>query len=85
MLFACAAIPASALLAQNVTGTWQGSLQGPQGPAFRVVMKISLDDDKLKAVSYSIDQNPTPVPASAITRDGSSLKITLAARQARPH
>jgi hypothetical protein len=48
-------------------------------------MKISLDDDKLKAVSYSIDQNPTPVPASAITRDGSSLKITLAARQARPH
>lgn len=79
MLFACAAIPASALLAQNVTGTWQGSLQGPQGPALRVVMKISLEDDKLKAVSYSIDQNPTPIPASAITRDGSGLKIALAA------
>jgi uncharacterized protein (TIGR03435 family) len=79
MLFACAVIPASAVLAQNVTGTWQGSLQGPQGPALRLVMKVSLDNDKLKAVSYSIDQNPTPIPASSITRDGSSLKITLAA------
>lgn len=78
-IIALAALPGSALRAQNITGVWQGSLQGPQGPALRVVMKISLVDDKLKAVSYSIDQNPTPIPASAITRDGSSLKIALAA------
>jgi uncharacterized protein (TIGR03435 family) len=74
-----AAMPGSALFAQNITGTWQGSLQGPQGPALRIVMKISIEDDKLKAVSYSIDQNPTPVPASAVTRDGSTLKTTFAA------
>ena len=75
---ALAAMPGSALFAQNITGTWQGALQGPQGPALRIVMKISLEDDKLKAVSYSIDQNPTPVQASAITRDGSTLKTAFA-------
>ena len=77
-MIALAALPGSAFQARSITGTWQGSLDaGPQ--KFRVVMKISLEDDKLKAVSYSIDQNPTPVPASAITRDGSTVKIALAA------
>ncbi len=78
-VFALAALPGSALQAQNITGTWQGSLQGPKGPPLRVVMKISLEDDKLKAVSYSIDQGAQPIPASAITRDGSTVKMTLAA------
>ena len=50
-----AALLASALHAQNITGTWQGTLKvGPQ--ELRTVYKISLEDDKLKAVLYSIDQ-----------------------------
>lgn len=79
ILFLAAATGASVLLAQDITGTWQGSLQRPEGPALRIVMKISLADDKLKAVFYSIDQNPTPLTASSITRNGSTMKMTFAA------
>ncbi len=78
-MFALAALSGGALQAQNITGTWQGSLQGPQGPPLRIVIKISLEDDKLKAVAFSIDQGAQPIPASAITRDGSTVKMTLAA------
>ena len=66
----------SALHAQNITGTWQGTLNG--GQPLRLVIKISLDDDKLKATSYSIDQGGQPIPVSAITRDGSTVKMTVA-------
>jgi hypothetical protein len=47
-MIALAAVPGSAL-AQNIAGTWQGTLKtGPQ--ELRIVFKITLDDDKLKAV-----------------------------------
>jgi uncharacterized protein (TIGR03435 family) len=77
---AFAMLPAGALLAQNVTGAWQGTLQPPQAKqGLRIVMKIALDNDKLKATFYSIDQNPTPIPASSFTKDGSSIKMTITA------
>jgi uncharacterized protein (TIGR03435 family) len=66
------------LFAQNVTGTWQGTLK-PGARDLRTVMKISLEDDKLKAVLYSIDQGGQPVPASAIAQNGSTVKMTFAA------
>ncbi|HEY4365500.1 MAG TPA: TIGR03435 family protein [Bryobacteraceae bacterium] len=72
---AVAALPASG---QNITGTWQGSLK-PGERELRTVVKISLVDDKLAAVFYSIDQNPTPVPISSITQDGSTIKMSIAA------
>jgi uncharacterized protein (TIGR03435 family) len=63
---------------QNITGAWQGSLRiGSR--ELRVVFKISLEDDKLKTVVYSIDQGGKAIRASAITRDGSTIKVTLAA------
>jgi uncharacterized protein (TIGR03435 family) len=72
-----ATLLASALHAQNITGTWQGTLKaGPQ--ELRTVYKISLEDDKLKAVLYSIDQGGQPINASAITQDGSAIKIKIA-------
>jgi uncharacterized protein (TIGR03435 family) len=75
---ALAMLPAGALLAQNVTGTWQGTLQPPQAKqALRTVIKVVLDNDKLKATFYSIDQNPTPIPASSFTKDGSTIKMTI--------
>ena len=75
-----AAVPGSELLAQNVSGTWQGSLQGPQGPALRIVVKITrAPDESLKAVLYSIDQGGTPLNASSATRQGSTVKIALPA------
>ena len=72
-----AALLASSLHAQNITGTWQGTLKAPQRE-LRIVLKISLEDDKLKAVTYSIDQGGQPLPASTITRDGSTIKMTVA-------
>src|SRR5262245_18318595 len=69
---------AAAFQSQNLTGTWQGTLEAGQAK-LRTVIKISLDDDKLKAVFYSIDQKSPPIPVSAVTRDGSSLKMTIAA------
>jgi uncharacterized protein (TIGR03435 family) len=77
---ALAMLPAGALLAQNITGTWQGTLQPPQAKqGFRIVFKVALDNDKLKATLYSIDQNPTPFPASSFTKDGSTIKMTITA------
>ena len=79
IIFLLAASGPSVLLAQDVTGTWQGSLQRPEGPALRIVMKISMADDRLNAIFYSVDQNPTPLTATSVTRDGSTVKMTFAA------
>jgi uncharacterized protein (TIGR03435 family) len=75
--FAFAALLASALHAQNITGTWQGTLKpGPQD--LRIVVKISLDNDKPKAVMYSIDQaGGQPINAKSITQDGSTIKMKV--------
>jgi bla regulator protein blaR1 len=76
-IFSFAALLASSLHAQNITGTWQGNLKaGPQD--LRIVLKISLEDDKLKAVMYSIDQaGGQPINANSITRDGSTVKMAV--------
>jgi uncharacterized protein (TIGR03435 family) len=68
-----------ALLAQSITGTWQGALQVPQAPGgqLRIVIKISTTDaDALKAVMYSIDQGGQPIPG-AITLQGSAVKMSV--------
>ena len=82
-IFALSALPGSALLAQDITGTWQGTLKvnGPNGSVdLRTVMKISrADKDGLKAVFYSIDQDATPFSASNITLKGSALKVSITA------
>jgi hypothetical protein len=75
-IIALAALSGSALQAQNFTGTWQGTLKaGPQ--ELRTVIKISLDDDKLKAILYSIDQK-AQIPFSTVTKDGSTIKMAIA-------
>jgi len=43
----------SQLSAQNITGTWQGEIQPPQGKGLRVVINVSTTDaDKLSAVAF---------------------------------
>jgi uncharacterized protein (TIGR03435 family) len=65
------------LRAQNITGDWQGTLQaGPQ--KVRLVFKIALENDKLKATLRTVDQ-PSPPIAATITQDGSTIKMTLPA------
>ena len=74
-MMALAALLGSALQAQNITGNWQGTLQaGPQ--KVRIVFKIALENDKLKATLHTVDQ-PSPPIATTITRDGSTVKMTI--------
>ena len=80
-LFALSALPGSALLAQNIAGTWQGTLKvnGPNGSVdLRTVMKISrAENESLKGVFYIIDQDPTPINTTSITLRGSAVKISI--------
>jgi len=77
-MVALAVLPQGALLAQNLTGTWQGSLQ-VQPETLRIVIKISrADDASLKAVLYRIDQGWRPIEASLMTQQGSIVKMTIA-------
>jgi uncharacterized protein (TIGR03435 family) len=76
-----AASAGGGLFAQNIAGTWQGSLPGPQGKqGLRIVLKISrADDEKLKGVLYSIDQGGQPINASAVSQQGGTLKMAVVA------
>lgn len=65
------------LQAQEITGSWQGTLPlGEKG--LRVVMKIDkLDGSALKVALYSIDQGGQSMPASAATFTGGTLKLEI--------
>ena len=80
--FRLVGVAGSALLAQNIAGTWQGALKanGPNGSVeLRTVMKISrADDESLKGVFYSIDQRRGPINVTACTLKGSEVKISIA-------
>ena len=73
-VIALAALSGIALQAQNLTGSWQGTLKTPTNQELRLVVKVSLVDDKLKAVFYSIDQKSPPIPATTFTKDGSAFR-----------
>ena len=77
-LIAFAALPGNELLAQSLTGTWQGTLQIP-ARELRTVFKISTTDaDKLKAVliAFSTDRPGSPISGEA-TLQGSAVKISI--------
>jgi len=78
-MIALAALPAGTLFAQDITGTWQGSLQVPTGD-LRLVIKISpVDNQSLTAIIYFIDrQGGHPITPIAITQQGATIKITVA-------
>ena len=74
-MLAFGALQGSVVQAQNITGNWQGTLQaGPQ--KVRVLFKIALEDDKLKATLYSVDRPSAPI-AATMTREGSTVKMTI--------
>ena len=74
-IMALATFQGSALQAQNITGNWQGTLQAGQ-QKLRIIFKIALEKDNLKATLYSIDQ-PSPPIAATIIRDGATVKVTV--------
>src|SRR3984957_15615666 len=75
-IIALAGLSGGALAAQDITGAWQGTLQA--GRELRLVVKISKADGGLKAILYSIDQQGPGMPASAITLQGSTVKMSVA-------
>jgi uncharacterized protein (TIGR03435 family) len=64
----------AAASAQDVTGTWQGTVQ-IQGRDMRLVFKIA-NDGGLKATVYNIDQPGPPLPGT-VALQGTAVKIAL--------
>jgi uncharacterized protein (TIGR03435 family) len=77
MVFAAAS--GSVLHAQDITGTWQGTLTAPGGgQTLRIVMEVSrAQDQSLRAVMRSIDQGGQPINAGAVTLQGSTFRLTV--------
>jgi uncharacterized protein (TIGR03435 family) len=67
----------ASLLAQapNMAGQWQGVLAA--GKELRIVVVITTTDG-LKATMYSIDQTPQGIPATTITMQGTTLRMSFA-------
>jgi uncharacterized protein (TIGR03435 family) len=64
--------------ARDIAGTWQGMLS--VGRDLRTVIKISkADDGAYKALFYSIDQVSDPIPATKVTLDGTTVKMSVTA------
>ena len=70
------------MLAQDITGTWQGTLVLPTKQELRTVIKIAKDGAGLKAAFYSIDQTPQPI-AATIALAGSTVIVTVPAAAAK--
>ncbi len=69
------AVFTAAARAQDVTGDWQGTLHA--GKDLRIVIRITKDDGKLKAVGYSIDQGGAPMNTTGVTLQASVLKFAV--------
>jgi len=79
---ALAALSAGPLLAQSLTGTWQGTLSVPSTPPrdLRVVVRISTSEkDALQGTFYSIDQGGAQFPADTTTLQAATLKVSVKA------
>jgi uncharacterized protein (TIGR03435 family) len=80
MVLTVAALVLSATVsyAQDITGTWQGTLS-VSGKELRLVFQISKGEGgAFRAVGYSIDQGGQAIPVS-VTQDGANVKIAIVA------
>lgn len=72
IIFSAALLPA-----QNIAGTWQGTLQATKDT--RLILKISkADNGTLKGVLVYIEQNGQSYPVSPVTLEGATFKFSLA-------
>jgi len=71
-------LPVGGLLAQNLTGTWQGTVRNPDTQQeLRTVLKIaSSDENPIKGNFYSIDQTYLVFPAT-LTIQASVVKLSI--------
>ena len=83
LLSALAVIPGVPLFGLDIAGSWQGFLQSPQGPPFRILIKISsVGGESLKAVLFNIDQGAQPLYPSSVSLQGRNLTIVVASQRA---
>ena len=69
-LLALLCLASATVFAQDLGGTWQGTLN-VQGNALRVVFQVTrAGDGKFTGQGFSIDQGGQAIPMSAISVDG---------------
>ena len=72
-----ATLVGTTLCAQNMAGTWQGTVKD-SAETLRVVVEIArADSGGWKAVIHSIDEQPDGYPASAVTINGSHITLVF--------
>jgi len=76
VMLAAAAFMANGLRAQNIAGTWQGTLTAG-GTPFRQVMKFLKVDGGWKTVYYSLDEAGDSVVAKSTVLEGQRVTLTL--------
>ena len=72
-LIVLAALMGGALRAQNITGTWQGTLKAETNQ--RIVLKIFNEDQRLKGSMYNSAQGALAMRVTSITIHGFSVKF----------
>jgi len=70
-----ALIATPALRAQDLSGNWQGTLHA--GKDLRIIVRLTKDDSRLKAVMYSIDQGGQPIDTTGVALQGTDFKFTV--------
>lgn len=76
-LAALALLLPSLAVAQDLPGTWQGTLQA--GRPLRIVIKITSEGDGLRGVMYSIDQGGQGIAVNALSIQAAAVKFTVPA------
>lgn len=78
LFLSVAAFAAAPLFAQDMTGSWQGTLQLPNGGReLRTVVKVTKEAADFKAMFYSIDQGGQGLPVSSFTLNGPTVKFAI--------
>ena len=77
-MVALAGLSGGVLLAQDLTGTWQGSLAPPGGKELRIVIKVTkADGNALRGTMYSIDQGGGGIAVNSVALQGSTVKMSV--------
>jgi uncharacterized protein (TIGR03435 family) len=63
--------------AQDITGTWQGTLKANQ--SLRLVLQVTKDNGTLKGKFFSIDQDGSGITVSSITIQGGDFNFAISA------
>ena len=67
-----------AVRAQELAGTWQGTMQESPNQSARTVVKIAkLDGGGLSGGLYRIDEGVGPIPVSMIALEGKRVKFAV--------